>query len=91
MRREEHQAALVELRRRLGLTQQQLAVALGKAVVTVARWETRRAPSARELVALGAFCRSAGQHDLADLFRVVLFRKLGIDVADDEALTGGVM
>lgn len=46
------QSAIIRLRRELGITQQQLAVDLGKAVVTVARWETSRLPSPEELAAL---------------------------------------
>jgi transcriptional regulator with XRE-family HTH domain len=59
-------SAVRELRHTLGLTQQQLAVALGLAVVTVARWETSRLPSTDALINLSNF---AYDHNLFGLAR----------------------
>lgn len=58
------------------MTQQELAVALKKAVVTVARWETSREPAAEELGALVRFCMEHGLKDLAEEFLSALKRKL---------------
>jgi len=74
MERNDVQQAIVELRRRLGMTQQALAVHLGKAVVTVARWETTRPPKGESLVALIRMAQAAGHDDLAAVFT----RSLGV-------------
>lgn len=66
--RNDLQQAIVELRRRLGLTQQDLAVHLGKAVVTIARWETARPPRGESLAALVRMAEAAGHDDLAAAF-----------------------
>jgi transcriptional regulator with XRE-family HTH domain len=60
--------ALRELRRRLQMTQQDLAVHLGKAVVTVARWETTRPPRGGELSTLMKLAVQHGWPDLAGVF-----------------------
>lgn len=70
------QSAIIRLRRELGITQQQLAVELGKAVVTVARWETSRLPSPEELAALIQYAvdrkQDAIASDLAQGFLAML-------------------
>jgi len=68
MERNDVQQAIVELRRRLGMTQQDLAIHLGKAVVTVARWETARPPRGESLAALVRMAQAAGHDDLAAVF-----------------------
>jgi len=60
--------ALRELRRRLKMTQQDLAVHLGKAVVTAARWETSRPPRGGELATLMTLAVQHGWPDLAGVF-----------------------
>ena len=60
--------ALRELRRRLQMTQQDLAVHLGKAVVTAARWETSRPPRGGELATLMKLAVQHGWPDLAGVF-----------------------
>lgn len=74
------QLAIIELRRRLGLTQQQLAVELGKAVVTVARWETSRIPSTEELSALAVFCHRRGLDDLTGRFAAAALESAGLGI-----------
>lgn len=72
----EVQQALRNLRTALGLTQQDLAVKLGKAVATVARWETSRPPRGAELAEILAFAVQANQPAAAS----VLARALGDDL-----------
>jgi transcriptional regulator with XRE-family HTH domain len=71
------QDALIRLRRELGMTQQDLAVKLGKAVVTVARWETSRSPSEEALLQLQTLASEAGLHEVAIEFKIALSEQLG--------------
>lgn len=66
--RSDLQQAIVELRQRLGLTQQDLAIHLGKAVVTIARWETARPPRGESLAALVRVAKATGHEDLEAVF-----------------------
>lgn len=72
------QRAIAELRRRLGMTQQALAVDLGKAVVTVARWETSRLPSTEELLGLHGYAKKRGHEDLAGIFAEAALEASGV-------------
>jgi transcriptional regulator with XRE-family HTH domain len=62
------QQAIINLRERLHLTQQQLAMAMNVTVVSVCRWETSRPPAGFSLVQLMDFARRSGAADLADIF-----------------------
>lgn len=63
------QTAIIELRQALGgWSQQELAVQMGKALVTVARWETSREPSIGALKELQVVAQNAGHADLAREF-----------------------
>lgn len=57
----------------MGITQQQLAVALGLAVVTVARWETSRPPSIDSLLKLSYFAYGKNLLGLARRFVALAF------------------
>lgn len=63
------QCAVIQLRKTLGLTQQELAVQMGKAVVTIARWETSRPPTGVALVELEQVALNGGQRELATMFK----------------------
>jgi transcriptional regulator with XRE-family HTH domain len=57
---------VLDLRAALGgITQQELAVRMGKAVVTIARWETSRPPSGPELFGLCGFAIAEGLPEIA--------------------------
>ena len=63
------QKAIVALRKRLGdITQQDLAVRMGKTVGTIARWETSYPPSGWTLLELERFALEAGCPDVALVF-----------------------
>ena len=63
------QDAVVGLRKAIGgLTQKELAVKMGKAVATVARWEISRPPSGLALCELEYLARLHGLEDLARSF-----------------------
>ena len=65
----EVQEAVIELRRNLNLTQQMLALQMGKAMMTVSRWERFRPPTGRSLEELESFARRVGQIELARVFQ----------------------
>jgi transcriptional regulator with XRE-family HTH domain len=62
------QKALVEMRRRLNLTQQQLAARLAVALPTVGRWESTRSPPAKSLLELAAFANLNGEEESKQVF-----------------------
>ncbi len=66
------QEAVVALRKRLQLTQQQLAVAMNVTVVTVCRWETSRPPSGLSLLQLDGFARGSGANEIAETFKAAI-------------------
>lgn len=53
----------------LGDTQQQFAARLGVSLVTIARWETSRTPSAPWLEKLAILAKKSGLDDYAEVFR----------------------
>jgi DNA-binding XRE family transcriptional regulator len=59
---------LIELRHRLGHTQESLAHDLGVSWQTVALWETKRAPSGIMLVRLWKMAQEHGHADLVKMF-----------------------
>jgi transcriptional regulator with XRE-family HTH domain len=61
--------ALIDLRKALEMTQQDLAVALGTTVRSVARWETADSPRGRVLKRLEKFAARRGCPDHAAEFR----------------------
>jgi transcriptional regulator with XRE-family HTH domain len=82
------QEALVAMRGRLNLTQQQLAIALKVATVTVGRWESIRSPTGSSLTALASFAHEAGDEESAKIFHQAAFPKaIHIDLARSEAET----
>ena len=66
------QQALVDLRRRLGMTQLELAAALDVTPVTVARWETAYPPRENGLSKLAEFADSRGELIYASIFNGAL-------------------
>jgi transcriptional regulator with XRE-family HTH domain len=69
--------AIRQLRETLKLTQQGLAVKLGTALTTIARWETSRSPRGRTLNDLAHLAEESGRPDLAAIFRKELLVELG--------------
>jgi transcriptional regulator with XRE-family HTH domain len=66
------QNALIDLRRHLGLTQLQLALALGVTPATTARWETTHPPRGRALDRLAQFADQRGAIVWASIFNGAL-------------------
>ncbi len=64
--------ALIELRSRLGETQQSMAVRFGVAVQTIARWETTGEPQSIMLWRLWELAREHQYDDLRDIFVAAL-------------------
>jgi transcriptional regulator with XRE-family HTH domain len=62
------QKALIQMRRQLNLTQQQLAARLNVALPTVGKWESTRSPTGESLIQLAAFAYRTGQHETAKVF-----------------------
>lgn len=60
--------ALIELRSRMGETQQSLSALLGCSLQSVARWETTAPPVNMALANLHRMAAGAGHHDLAKVF-----------------------
>jgi transcriptional regulator with XRE-family HTH domain len=75
-RRTPVQEAVLALRKQLGLTQQQLAVAMNVTVVTVCRWETSRPPSGFSLVQLMMFARRCDTAELSNLFEKHIWEEI---------------
>lgn len=63
------QENVVALRKALGLTQQDLAVRMGRAINTVARWETSREPAGISLLQLRDFALTSGLPEIAAGFK----------------------
>jgi transcriptional regulator with XRE-family HTH domain len=68
------QQAVIDLRQALNLSQQKLATLMGKSIVSVARWETSRAPTGGSLYELLLFAERRGQRDIARVFADVIGR-----------------
>jgi transcriptional regulator with XRE-family HTH domain len=66
------QQALVDLRSRLGITQLELALALGVTPTTTARWETTHPPRGRALLRLAEFADQRGELVWASVFNGAL-------------------
>jgi transcriptional regulator with XRE-family HTH domain len=69
------QQALIELRKRGGLTQLELALQLGVTPVTTARWESSHLPHGKRLNQLSQLAEEKGASDLAKVFRGALQRE----------------
>lgn len=63
------QDAIVNLRKRLCLTQAAFALRIGVTAVTVCRWETSRPPTGTSLALLEQFAARWGQPGIAAVFR----------------------
>ena len=74
-------AAIKSLRASLNISQQQLAIERGKAVTSVARWETSRIPELKELAGLFEFAAQHGRRKEADIFKAKLQEELGLRVS----------
>jgi transcriptional regulator with XRE-family HTH domain len=62
------QKALVAMRKRLKLTQQQLATAMKLALPTIGKWESTRSPTGSSLAQLASFAHQAGDEESAKIF-----------------------
>jgi transcriptional regulator with XRE-family HTH domain len=59
------QQCLLDLRRNMGVTQERLAALMHKSLVTIARWETSRPPTAASVYELMVFAERHGQREIA--------------------------
>jgi transcriptional regulator with XRE-family HTH domain len=73
-------ATVRELRESLGLTQQEFAHRLNKAISTVIRYETTREPRGKALIELAEFASANGRADLSRELVGALERELGTGV-----------
>jgi transcriptional regulator with XRE-family HTH domain len=80
------QQALVDLRRRLGITQLELALKLGLTPVTPARWESSHLPHGHRLDQLARFAEEHEAPDLARIFRTALQREEQLKLQYDNLL-----
>ena len=84
------QEAIIKLRKALGgISQQELAVRMGKAVVSVARWETARAPSDLALLELRRLALEAGANEAASVFNEALpveLQRIDIPMSVEESV-----
>ena len=62
------QDAVLDLRHRLGMTQERFALALHVGLVTVARWERSREPTGISLARLELLAIQFNQQELANIF-----------------------
>jgi transcriptional regulator with XRE-family HTH domain len=69
------QKTLIAMRRRLSLTQQQLAVAMGVSLNTVSRWETIRSPTGGSLARIAIFAHREGDAESERIFLEQIFGK----------------
>ena len=74
-------SSIRELRRRLGDTQMQFSRRMGWHITTLARYETKRAPSGRVLVELEVAACNNGESELAKVFNDALCEELGYRVS----------
>jgi transcriptional regulator with XRE-family HTH domain len=63
------QKALTQLRKSLGMTQQELSERLGVILNSVSRWESSRPPSGHSLWQLQRFARDVGAPEIAAIFQ----------------------
>jgi transcriptional regulator with XRE-family HTH domain len=83
--------ALIELRTRLGDSQQAFSNRLGVALQTVTRWETSSPPTGMALSRLGALAVDCGHPDLSAVFATAAFDGfLALNEEFDRKLMGGL-
>jgi len=83
--------ALIELRTRLGDSQQAFSNRLGVALQTVTRWETSNPPTGMALSRLGALAVDCGHPDLSAVFATAAFDGfLALNEEFDRKLMGGL-
>src|SRR5262245_53471282 len=73
------QKTLIDMRRRLNVTQQQLAARLKITTVTVGRWESTRSPTGSSLTQLAAFAAQVGDTKSAEIFRAAAMPRADVD------------
>lgn len=73
--------AVRQLRERFGESQMEFAKRMGWHIVTLARYETKRAPKGKALAALEQVAREHGHQELMDTFRAALAEELGTSYA----------
>ena len=81
-------AAVKELRRTLGLSQQVFATQLGLSIRAVVNYEKDRSPTARALAQLEQLASDSQHPELARIFRDALGKELGFGTADRPPLSG---
>jgi DNA-binding transcriptional regulator YiaG len=74
-------AAVSELRNRMGLSQTQFGLRLGKALPTIQRWETLRPPKGPALVQLMTLAAGINETSIAEVFRTALSEELAYTVS----------
>ncbi len=73
--RSKTQQAIVELRKARQMTQQALAIHMGRTTTTIGRWEAIRPPRGFSLVELAKVARDFERKDLAEIFERELQRE----------------
>ena len=81
-------AAVKELRRTLGLSQQVFATQLGLSIRAVVNYEKDRSPTARALAQLEQLASDSQHPELARIFRDALGSELGFGMSDRPPLSG---
>jgi transcriptional regulator with XRE-family HTH domain len=81
-------AAVKELRRALGLSQQAFATQLGLSIRAVVNYEKDRSPTARALAQLEQLASDNDHPELAHIFRDALGNELGFGMSDRPPLSG---
>jgi transcriptional regulator with XRE-family HTH domain len=76
--RAKSQLAIVELRKARDMTQQALAVYMGRTTTTIGRWEAIRPPRGLSLVELAKVARDFKREDLAAVFEQELQRESAV-------------
>jgi transcriptional regulator with XRE-family HTH domain len=66
------QQGIIALRRKLGMSQQDLAVAMDKNMMSISRWETSREPRGYSLLQLSHFAHSQQAPEIAQIFEDAL-------------------
>lgn len=79
-------SAVLELRTKLGCSQDEFAKRIGVTTRSVSRYETGSHPSSNVLAVLIRLARDLGRLDLAEVFETELSHHVGVSIADAREL-----